>query len=249
MATSNASAIQRFIHRLLRRSHLSDEEQSAISNVRSHAAQVDIHRDIVRPGERVDHACLVVDGLVGRFDQLRDGRRQITALHIPGDMCDLQSVVAPVAGWGLEAVTTATILKIPHGDLRAIAVAYPAVAFAFWRDTAADASILAKWVTNVSRKSALARMAHLYCEMSVRMEQAGLGTRTEFPLPITQAQLGDVLGLTAVHVNRTLMSLRTNGVIRTEQQMIYVEDWDRLAEQGEFEVGFLLLAPADKEAA
>jgi CRP-like cAMP-binding protein len=90
----------------------------------------------------------VVEGLVGRFDQMKDGRRQISALYIPGDMCDLHSTVMPVAGWGLEAITTTTVLHVPHYDLRNLATEFPNVALAFWRDTTADASVLAKWVGN-----------------------------------------------------------------------------------------------------
>lgn len=243
MLTSNHSALQGFLQRLLLRSRLTPEEQSAILNLRSHAAQVSGHRDVVSPGQVVDHACLVVDGLVGRFDQMKDGSRQITALHIPGDMCDLHSVVSPVAAWGLGAITTSTILHVPHEELRAAAVAYPAIALAFWRDTTADASVLAKWIANVGRKDALARLAHLLCEVGVRMEQAGLGARRSYSLPITQAQLADALGLTAVHVNRQLRALREGGLVRTDQRTVQIENWGKLAEIAEFDPEFLLIEP------
>lgn len=220
-----------------------------ILDLRSHAIEAPAHRDIVSPGEKVDHACLVVDGLVGRFDQMKNGSRQITAIHIPGDLCDLHSVVAPVAGWGLDALATSTILHIPHGELRAAAVAYPAIAMAFWRDTTADASILAKWVGNIGRKDAMARLAHLLCELGMRMEQAELGTRTEYTVPITQTQLGDVLGLTSVHVNRTMQALRRDGIVRTRNKTIHIDDWPRLLSLAEFDPRFLLVAPMDQQEA
>ena len=157
MTTSNHTPLRRFLDRLLRRSSLFEAEQRGILNLPSHASQVAAHRDIVSPGQRVDHACLVVDGLAARFDQMRDGQRQITALHIPGDMCDLQSVVAPTAAWGIAALTTTTVLHIPHRDLRALATSHPAIALAFWRDTTADASVLAKWLGNLGRRDARAR--------------------------------------------------------------------------------------------
>jgi CRP-like cAMP-binding protein len=238
----------RFLDRLLRRSKLSPEEQSAILGLRSHASQVSAHRDIVSPGELVHHSCLVVDGLIGRFDQMKDGRRQITALHIPGDMCDLQSVVSPVAGWGLAAMTTSTVLHIPHYDLRNVATVYPDVGLAFWRNTSANASVFAKWVGNLGRRNAVSRSAHLLCEMGVRMEEARLGTRTEYELPLTQTQLGDALGLTPVHVNRTLRALRDDRIVRIEQRTFYIEDWDRLSELAEFDPDFLLIEPRKKAA-
>lgn len=250
MATSNYTPLSRFLDRLLRRSRLGEVEQEAILNLRSHAFQVDAHRSIVSPGEEVSYACLVADGIAARYDQMRDGRRQFTAIHVPGDMCDLHSVVAPVAGWGIEALSTTTVLHIPHSDLRALTTSYPAIALAFWRDTTADASLLAKWVANLGRKSALARMAHLLCELGVRMEQAGLGTRTQYPLQVTQEQLADALGLTPVHVNRTLQTLRAGGLVRMQQRIVYVADWDGLAQQAEFDPGFLLIdRPPALEAA
>lgn len=244
MAGSNHAALKRFLERILRRSALSAAEQSAILNVRSHASQAPAHCDIVSPGTEVDHACLVVDGLVGRFDQLADGHRQITAMYIPGDLCDLHSVVLPVPAWGLEALATTTVLHIPHDDLRGVAAAHPAIATAFWREAAADASIMAKWVANIGRKDARARLAYLLCEMGFRMELAGLGSRTEYAFPVTQTQLGDALGLTPVHVNRTVQRLRRERVLGTNKRNIHITDWNRLAALAEFDPHFLLVKPA-----
>lgn len=241
MATSNHSAHERFLERLLRRSPLSHDEQTGILKLRSHASQAAAHRDIVSPGASVDHACLIVDGLAARYDQMRDGQRQITALHIPGDMCDLHSVVAPTAAWGIAALTTTTVLHIPHSDLRALANAYPAVALAFWRDTTADASILAKWTSNLGRRDARARLSHLLCEMGMRMELAGLASRTSYPFAATQEQLADALGLTSVHVNRTLQGLRKDEIVRAEQRTIRIADWERLVAIAEFQPDFLLI--------
>lgn len=248
MDTSNHVALRRFLDRLLRRSELSPEEQSAILGLRSHASQVRAHSVLVSPGQLVQDARLVVAGLVSRFDQMKEGRRQITALHIPGDMCDLQSVVSPLASWGLEALTTTTILHIPHRDFRNVATVYPAVALAFWRDTSADASVLAKWIGNLGRRDASSRLAHLLCELGLRMEGAGLGTRTEYRLPMTQTRVADVLGLSPVHVNRTLQALRRLGIVRTEQRTIHIEDWDGLAALGEFSPEFLMIEPMSEAA-
>src|SRR5690349_8027853 len=85
-------------------------------------SQVRANIDLVSPGQDVDHACLVVEGLLGRFGQLRDGRRQITALHIAGDMADLHSVATPKAASAIQALTTTTIIRVPHGELRKLAM-------------------------------------------------------------------------------------------------------------------------------
>jgi CRP-like cAMP-binding protein len=234
-------AIGKFVARLLRRSMLSSEEAHALLNLSFRAAQLPAHADIIYPGETVSHACLVAKGLVGRFDQMRDGKRQIAAFHIPGDMCDLHSVVAPTAGWGMGALSATTVLFVPHAELRKLALGYPNVSLAFWRDSTADASVLAKWVGNLGRQEARARLAHLLCETGVRLELAELGTRSSFVLEATQEQLADALGLTAVHVNRTMQALRRDGLVATHGRTIEIADWQRLAQVADFDPAYLLL--------
>jgi CRP-like cAMP-binding protein len=241
MSTSHP-ALEMFLARLLRRSALTGEEHKAILQLPCRAVQVRARTDIVSPGETVDHACLVGKGMVGRFDQMRDGKRQIVAFHIPGDMCDLHSVVAPTAAWGMAALTHSTVIHVPHQDLRRLAFDFPQVALAFWRDGTADASILAKWVGNLGRQDARARVAHVLCELGTRMEAAGLAIgRTCFTLDITQEQLADAVGLTPVHVNRTMQGLRRTDLIATSGRTVNVKDWDGLAEAAEFDPGYLLL--------
>lgn len=247
MVSTSHFALRAFLDSLLRRTALGPEEQQAILDLRGHAVQAQAHRDIVSPGQRVEHSCLVAEGLVARFDQMSDGRRQIVAFHIPGDMCDLHSLAVPLAGWGMEALTPSTVLLVPHSELWAAASAYPAIALAFWRDTTADGAILAKWASNLGRRDALSRLAHLLCETGLRMEAAGLGTRTRFVFLATQAQIADAMGLTSVHVNRMLQELRRMRVVRTEHRTIHVEDWDRLASIAEFDPAYLLLGRPSRD--
>ena len=242
MTDLHQAALARFLERLLLRSPLTLDERAAILGMRSYPFQASAQEDVVTPGAAVDHACLVVDGLIGRYDLMADGQRQITALHIAGDLCDLHSVASPVAGWGLEALTTSTLLQVPHADLRAIARKFPAIAMAFWRDTIVDASILAKWVGNLGRKNTLSRVAHVYCEMAMRSEKAGLGTRLDFPLPLKQHQLADVVGATTVHINRILQTLRKEGIVGSgANHFVHINDWNRLTEIADFNPLFLLM--------
>ena len=235
------SALERFVDRLRLRSDLSKEEVGTILALPGREVRSKARTVIVRPGQTIDFACLVVQGVVGRFDQLLDRTRQITALHIPGDMCDLHSVAVPHAGWGIEALTASITIRIPHEALRNIAAAHPAIALAFWRDTIADASILAKWVSAIGRRKANARLAHLICEMGVRMERAHLGRRTRFRLPLTQTQLADVLGLTLTHVHSCLTALRREGVLDINGYDFNVNDLDHLVEIAQFDPAYLLL--------
>jgi CRP-like cAMP-binding protein len=243
--SSNRAPLARFLDRLLLRSTLGSEEREAVLALPGYVSQVAAHRDIVFPGRKVDHACLVVDGLTARFDQMKDGRRQITALHIPGDMCDLHSVTANVAGWGITAVSTATVLHIPHAALLEMAARFPAVGLAFWGDTVADGSVLAKWVSNLGRRDARARLSHLLCEMGVRMQVAGLGQRDNYPFPATQEQIADALGLTPVHVNRMLGPLREQGVATLRRGEVHIGDWPALVSIAEFDPAYLLYRTGD----
>jgi CRP-like cAMP-binding protein len=242
MADARRDGLEMFLARLQRRSLLSDDEQAAIRALSGRVEKVPTGRDVIVPGESTGEACLVVKGLMSRFDVLLDGRRQTVALYIPGEMCDLHSVPVPTSGWGLEALTPSTLLFVPHEELRAL-IRDPAMALALWRDTTVDGSILAKWVANLGRKQAAPRLAHLFCEMGVRMEQAGLGSRGEFSLPMTQTQLADVVGLTSVHLNRTLKALAPRGV-SFARKTVTIEDWKALAHMAEFDPAYLLLPPA-----
>ena len=241
MVQTQVPALQGFLDRLALRSMITAGEGSAVLGLNGQIIQVAAHVDFVSVGDQVDHSCLVVAGLVGRFGQNRDGSRQITCLHIPGDMPDLHSVVSPKAGWGLTALTPSTILRVAHSDLRLIASQHFGIAEAFWRDCVADGSIFSEWVVNVGRRAAPARLAHLFCEMSIRCELAGQGDRHSFPLPITQSDLADATGLTGVHVNRTLRELRSRSIVTARSGTVEIHDWKALASIGDFDETFMLL--------
>jgi CRP-like cAMP-binding protein len=241
MISSQSAALQLFVSRLASRSVLTAAEKNAVLGLSGRIKQVKAHVDFVAYGEMVDHSCLVVAGCVGRFGQSGDGARQITCLYVPGDVADLPSVMSPKSGWGLSALTGTTLLQIPHGDIRRIAANHPGVAEALWRDCVADGSIFSEWVVNVGHRNALARLAHLFCEMAIRSERAGKGNKQSFPLPITQTDLGDATGLTSVHVNRTLRELRTRSVAEMRAGTVTIHDWDQLVTIGEFDDTFMLL--------
>lgn len=241
MITDSSTPLARFLHRLRLRSVLTAEEQEALLGLSGEVRHFRAHDDIVSPGERVEHACLVSRGLAGRFDQMLDGERQVTSFYIAGDMCDLHSVVAPLASWSISALSRVTAVLVPHGELRELCIRYPGLAVAFWRDGTVDGSIFAKWVGNLGRKNARARIAHIFCEMGMRSEAAGLGTRTAYELALIQNQLADAAGLTPVHVNRTLQELKREELLQFHNGHVTIPDWQALALAAEFDPLYLLL--------
>jgi CRP-like cAMP-binding protein len=231
--------LQPFVDRLTSRSRLSETEQEAILGLPTDMLQVDVHRDFVRLDQTVDHVSVVVEGVVARFGQTAEGERQITGLYIAGDAPDLQSVVVPRDRSPLQALSTTTILRIPHAALRIVAARYPAIAEAFWRHCSVDAAIAAQWMLNLGRRHAKARISHLLCEMAVRNRaNAGEG-EVAYSFPLTQIHLGDATGLTPVHVNRTLKALAAESLVIVSERMVRILDWEGLAKRGEFDPKYL----------
>jgi CRP-like cAMP-binding protein len=226
-----------FVDRLTARSVLSPEEQQAIVSLPARLAEFKPRHDIVRLGETSAYCSFVVSGLVGRFNQMMNGARQITAFYIPGDAADLDSAVRPIGVDGLNALCQSTILSVPHAAIRTLAARYPAVAEALWRDCLLDAAIRTQWVVNVGRRDAQTRLAHNLCEMAIRSGRAG-EIPLEYAFPITQEQLGDALALTPIHVNRCLKALRPLARFKSGQVQIY--DWTALVRAADFNAGYLV---------
>jgi CRP-like cAMP-binding protein len=226
-----------FLDRLMRRSILTSDEQKAVLALPTHAVTVKARHDFVHINEETSYACLIASGLVARFGQTDGGARQTTALHLPGDIADLHSAVRPIGVGGLNALTETTILRIPHEAIRSLAAHYPGIAEAFWRDCMLDAAILMQWVVNVGRRDARTRLAHVLCEMALR-SSASRDPALDYPLAVTQEQLGDAAALTSVHVNRTLKSLVALVLVRSGRVVIH--DWTELARVGDFDAAYLL---------
>lgn len=239
MKRTAREALALYERRLVLRSPLSAEEREALLGLDGRITSV--RGDFVHLGDRVTEACLVVDGLVARFAQVGNGNRTIVALHIPGDMADLHSVVAPHVTWALHALAPTRILRIRHAALRDLAERFPALHTAFWRDCVVDANVLAQWMVNVTRKEALPRAAHLLCEMQLRYNAIGLGDADGFEFPITQLDLADALGLTAVHLNRVLKRLKEDGLAIKGKTRAVIADQARLSGIAEFDDAYLQL--------
>lgn len=249
MNISDLTPLSRFVHKLEARSPLGGPERSALLSLNGNSRQVEANRDIVTEGQRVDHASFVASGLVGSFGQTSSGERQIVALHLPGDMANLHSVMVPEASEALQALSVTTVVQIPHYELRDLADCYPGLAAAFWRESVVRNAIAAQWMINIGRRAALARMAHLFCEIGCREHGGEGGDGLSFSFLATQTHLADMLGLTPVHVNRMIRELRTRGLIHYGRRVVTIPDWRGLAAAGEFESSYLQLCPGDGQSA
>lgn len=233
-------ALALWLRRLELRSPLTAQDRDTVMTFPGQIRRYGSSRDIVRLGDRTQHSCLVAGGIVARFGQTADGQRQLTAFYIPGDMADLHSAVLPVVSSPLQSATSATVYAISHDVLQRAAERSSTLARAFWRDCVADAQIASEWLLNIGRRGARAKLAHLLCELTSRYRAVGLAN-AEIPLPLTQAQIGEALGLTGVHVNRMIRALREDGLLQVEGNMLRVLDWTGLCDAGEFDPGYLHL--------
>lgn len=237
-----AAPLTRFARRLAEQSLLGQPELDALLALSGPVIHAVGNRDFIKAGEPTDHAAFVVAGLVGSFGQNRNGHRQITALHLSGDMANLHSVVVPQSSEALQALSVSTIVCVPHATLRDLADTYPKVAAAFWRESAVRHATSTRWMVNLGRRNALARLSHLVCEVACREHGSEGKDGLRFPFLATQTHLADMLGLTPVHVNRTLKALRDDGVIELDNRVVTICDWGRLAHHGEFDSTYLHLS-------
>ncbi len=220
---------------------LSGEERHVLSDL---PIQVTVSRpdqDIVRIGDRPSQSCLLLEGFTCIYKLTAEGKRQIVAFHVPGDIPDLQSLHLKVMDNSFATVSACTLGFIPHEALHDLCNRYPRIAAALWRETLVDASIFREWMTGIGRRETYNRMAHLLCELRVRLEAVGLVEGGTFNLPITQTELADAIGASTVHVNRVLQELRADGLIRSKGTQVSILDWAGLKAAGDFDPLYLHL--------
>lgn len=234
--------VEPIVTRLSRHSHFEPDELAAMRALPSRVMLVPARRDFVHLGEETLEASFVVDGLIGRFDQTRKGDRQVVAIYLEGDIPDLHSVVIPQASCALHAFTMSSLIRIPHWALRATAAKHPGIAQALWRESALEVAKVSKWVLSVGRKDSISRMAHLVCEVACRSTGSAEPGAVDFAFPVTQMDLGDMLGLSPVHINRTIRSLRLANLVSVDRGRVTILDWETLTRVADFDARYLSLA-------
>jgi len=229
------------IRRLRVDTHLSDEDAEALSNLPMQIKEVDADTLIVSEGDRPTKCCLVIQGFACRSKVTDSGRRQILSFHIPGDIPDLQSLFLRTMDHDLTTISEATLGFIDHSAVNTLIDARPSVGRALWRETLIDSAIFREWIVNVGVRPAAARMAHLLAELRERMASVGLAEDGTFHFPITQSDLAEALGLSAVHINRVLQSFRARRVLDLQRQQIIIVDHDKVLTEGGFDSSYLHL--------
>ncbi|MES2445376.1 MAG: Crp/Fnr family transcriptional regulator [Pseudomonadota bacterium] len=228
--------------RLGRGAALTSDDCAAVLAMPHVAREFEAGQYLLREGDRPKYCSFMLSGFTYRHKFVGDGGRQIVSIHIPGDFIDLQNMLLDTADHNIQALTGSVVAQVDVEVVAAHSFAHPGLGRGFWRESLVEASIFREWVANIGRRDARSRTAHLLCELATRREAAGLGARDTFELPMTQEQLGDALGLTAVHVNRTLKALHDDGLITRSKRSVSIADWARLRDTADFTSGYLHLA-------
>jgi CRP-like cAMP-binding protein len=195
----------------------------------------------VREGEQPDACGVLVSGFAYRQKLTSDGARQILALHIPGEPLDFQNLFLDEADHNVQMLTRGEMAVVPREELQALVRSRSTIGHAILVTILVEASIFREWIVNVGRRDARTRLAHVLCEFGARLEAQGLAEDYGYQLPMTQEQLADVLGLTPVHVNRTIKSLEAEGLIARKGRNISFPNWHKLQEAGDFNNRYLHL--------
>lgn len=229
-----------FFSRLRRSSQIAAADVAALSALPAEIRVFEAHATIVPEGRRNDHVHVMLDGWASRTKILENGSRQMPALFVAGDVCDLDGLLFVRSDCTTMALTRCTVALLPRDILLTLLDRHRGLRHALGSMLATELSTSTQWTVCLGRRSARERLGHLLCELSVRLHSVGLGNGLGVcTLPLTQEEIADVLGLTAVHVNRTLQGLRSDGLIQLREQRLLINDWAALRRECGFDAAYL----------
>jgi CRP-like cAMP-binding protein len=220
---------------------LPEADRAAIVGLDGEVRKVKRHQDIIRHGDVPTHSVVVLQGLLQRYTIGLEGKRQIHSFYLPTDSPCLETLYIDYMDNNLGAVIDSQVGLIPNEQLYRIIDQRPEVRKLIFRETLVQAAVFREWLMRNSNMPAHAGMAHFFCEMFTRAKAANLVADNSFDLAITQETLSDAIGLTPVHVNRTLMLLRDTGAIEWRSGRVTVLDWKKLSATADFDSKYLHL--------
>jgi CRP-like cAMP-binding protein len=225
---------------------LSPEEIKAVIDATVKTVEFETGDDIINRGDKTGGVNLLLEGFACRYKILEDGRRQILAYLVPGDLCDLHVFLLKRMDHSIGAMTRSVVAVISQSSILKITDQFPNLTRALWWSTLLDEAVTREWVVNLGQRTAYERMAHLFCELFHRLRAIGETHGNSYQLPVTQTALGDTLGLSNVHVNRTLQELRQDGLVSFKAGMLTITKLSALEEAAFFNPDYLHLTRLQK---
>ena len=238
-AADGAATVARLIAKLRCYDQIGEPEARALAGLVEGEARYPRGTVFIRAGERLTRSTLLLDGFVVRYKDLADGRRQTLELSVPGDFVDLHSFTLKRIDHDIAALSECRVAFAAHERIAEVTAKFPHLTRVLWLATTVDAAIHRERILSLGARTAVERLAHLVCETWLRLRAVGLAERDAVALPLTQADLAELLGLSMVHTNRTIRELRERGAATLRRGEVRIDDWEALARLGQFDAGYL----------
>jgi CRP-like cAMP-binding protein len=218
---------------------LSSSDIAALESVTSQPRGFEPYVDLIQEGAAGETTLIVLEGFACHYKQRQAGARQILGYLLPGDVCDADA--ADLGPWphAIGTLSSCVVSQVPRQALSELMQQHPSIMQGWRRMKRIEVDTAWAWIVNLGSCSALERMAHLFCELMIRMETVGLAQESTCPLPLTQVELGQTLGLSNVHVNRVLQEMRREGLIELKGKRLQIFDMPRLKRIAEFDPSYL----------
>jgi CRP-like cAMP-binding protein len=229
------------ISRIAAYSDIDEREFSAIRQAAAERVRRERGATLICAGEEVTHVFVVSKGWALRYRTLEDRRRQIVNVMLPGDCFDLQALIATKADHSVEALTSIELIRLKSEDFLEAIRTNAKLAAAFWWAAVQEESILREQIVRLGRRSGRERLAHMLLELRRRLMNAGENVGDTLTLPMSREALADLLGLSSVHVSRSVTALREAGLIAASNGSIELKDIEGLAEVAQFDPSYLHL--------
>ena len=236
---ADQASFQRLCDRLQLAVSINDDALRALGTLPVREIAASTTRTYTRAGEPNRSVIIVAAGLVARCEAVHRATRQFSAVYLPGDICDPSDVSREANAASLIGLGRSAIIEVDRGQVMHLVVEHPSLAAAFLKESSRTYAIGSKLIANLGRKNAVARVGFLLCEVGVRMEKNGFGSREQFHFPATQEQMADMTGLTSVHVNRMIREMSSSGYIEVAKATVTIRDWRRLASECDFDESYL----------
>lgn len=229
------------LRKLERFENLGAGDRTRLAQLAESAVVVPARTDLFREGDTPGGPFVILEGMACRFKLRSCGARQITAYMIPGDFCDLDLLLRPRMDHALATLSACRVVRLTPEAIDGLTAAFGSIARAMRRATLVDDATVREWLVNIGSRSAIQRIAHLFCELLTRFRAVGLAHGDSYELPVSQLDLADTTGLSTVHVNRTLQELKRQGLIELRSRSLMIRDLPGLQSLGEFDPRYLSL--------
>jgi len=229
-----------------RRDWLDPEDLAELEDSASEIRELPRDHRLVRAGDLIRNSTFLIEGLIARYMDDRKGLRQLVAVHVAGDFVDLHGYPLQRLDHNVATLTPCRVALVPHQRLDGILMRRPGLAKLLWFSTLLDAAIHREWIFRLGRLDANSRIGHFICEMEAKMNAVGRSDGLNFSLPMTQADLGETCGITAIHVSRTLRELREANLVDVSRGSVRILDKAKLMKLSDFDPAYLFIGNADR---